>query len=282
MAVLIKNLGYTVEQYGLDQYWCDDFLAWRGPGLREKLQGRQGLVFNRTSVYGDYAAQVVEALEKENWLVIDPGSKVSKYGDKWESYVELQSIDVPIIPTVLVSSTSTLAPAYSYPVVVKARKGSGGREVYLANNFHDYLGALQALFSKNNNGVLVQPHVAGGDKIRDIRVHVALGRKALVLERTASADSWRTNLSQGATTSEYQGSLLEFAGRLAEKIAQRTGLLWCAVDFLVTEGEDLILCEVNPCPGVAGTVEQVGDKPISSILDTIIRYAERMLRNTTA
>ena len=277
---IVKKLGYSTKSCSIDQYWCDNENVWHGPYLKrtkDKITGKQGIVLNRTSTYGQYAIKVASALEKENWLVMDSPSKILKCGDKWENYLQLQNLNVPTIPTVLVSSNSRKNPIYKYPIVVKARNGSSGREVYLVRNSQEYNKALELLDTKNNNGVILQPYIISENRPRDLRVHVVFGKKMLILERTASENSWYTNAAKGAVVKEYDGPLLTKASNIAEKVADNLKLHWCAVDLLITEKEELVICEVNIAPGVSGTIEQVGEKPIANILKTLIEKGETIL-----
>jgi glutathione synthase/RimK-type ligase-like ATP-grasp enzyme len=280
LSKIITDLGYKLEYYGVDQYFCNEKGVWTGPGLPEvshKETKAKGLILNRTTSYGKYCYMIAKILENNNWVISDTPDKFKLAGDKWDSYLSLLNLPIPVIKTSLVSSYAYLPAPFPYPLVVKDRNGSSGREVHIVTNDIEYETSLNALRTRNNNGVVAQPLIKAGHPVKDLRVHVVFGEPELVLQRTAAPSSLYTNMAQGASVEEYDGNLLQQAHDIASKAAKHIKLDWCAIDLLITNDEQLILCEVNPSPGIYSTVKYLGEQPVKRIIQKLLLHYEEVL-----
>jgi tetrahydromethanopterin:alpha-L-glutamate ligase len=139
---------------------------------------------------------VLDELEARGVHVLNHSQALLAAHDKLLTARLLQGAGLPHPVTAL--ATSDRVPHVSYPVVVKPRFGSWGREVVLcadASALREHLQRLGQTSWFTEQGVLVQELVEPVGF--DLRLVVAAGRVVGAVRRVASAGEWRTNVALG-------------------------------------------------------------------------------------
>lgn len=89
---------------------------------------------------------------------------------------------------------------------------------------------------------------------------------------------WQTNQAQGSVVERYDGPLRARAEQVAVAAAAASaGLVWSAVGLLLTEGGDLVVCETNTSPGVAGLVAAFGPALLRGVITEVLEEGARRL-----
>lgn len=145
----------------------------------------------------------------------------------------------PMMDTVFLHPGETVSP-FPFPVVVKAARSNGGRQVYLAQ---DDAAFRQALANIAPDDALVQPLCDTPGK--DVRVYM-LGNQVVKAMMRVSASDFRSNLGLGAATHPFDPGeeALELARHFAENLD--AGLI--GVDFLFHQGR-LMFNEIEDAVG---------------------------------
>ncbi len=119
--------------------------------------------------------------------------------DKLATAFALRRLGLPHPRTAQVGDP-TDRPPVSFPLVVKPRFGSWGRDVVRCESAGEYRRCLQGLSTRSwfrRHGALVQELVP--PRGFDVRIVVASGRVVGAVERRAGAPEWRTNVALGAS-----------------------------------------------------------------------------------
>jgi RimK family alpha-L-glutamate ligase len=162
--------------------------------------------------------------------------------DKLLTARTLRRAGLPHPHTTLISPAQPAA-VPEFPLVLKPRFGSWGREVELCTTADDLEAALVRLQRKpwfREHGVLAQELVQ--PRGWDLRVVVAGGRVVGAACRIARKGEWRTNAALGAQVEPVQPPPLACALALAATRAGRTDL--AGVDLLPT-GNGFVVLELN-------------------------------------
>jgi RimK family alpha-L-glutamate ligase len=131
--------------------------------------------------------------------VLNPAPSLLACHDKLQTAVRLARRGVSQPATAHIDGDSP-TPAIAFPVVLKPRFGSWGRDVVLCDSPAELQRQLRRLRNRTwfrRHGALVQEFVPAGG--RDLRVIVACGRVVGAIERVASSGEWRTNIALGGT-----------------------------------------------------------------------------------
>ncbi len=145
----------------------------------------------------------------------------------------------PMLDTVFLHPGETRCPL-PYPVVVKAARSNGGRQVHLAQNENAF---RQALASIAPDDALVQPLC---DTLgRDVRVYM-LGQEVVRTMMRVSESDFRSNLGLGASTRPFDPG--QEALDLARHVAQTLDAGLIGVDFLFHQGR-LLFNEIEDAVG---------------------------------
>lgn len=157
--------------------------------------------------------------------------------------------------------------------VCKILNGHGGKGVWVCRG-KNITSILQCLFKlSEKTDILVQDFQT--IKEGDIRVHVITinGKQEIVnsIMRKKGKD-FRTNLSLGCSM-EDDYKLTPNQEKLALEAAKASGLTWCGVDILPTEGKDLVV-ELNGAPGPSSPIddpdiEETNHKFFAKVIETI-------------
>ena len=178
---------------------------------------------------------------------------VTKCNDKWLTYNALlpYNITQPF--------TSETKDEFSYPFVVKDRRGSLGLRCYLVNNEEELLEAESKMrdlpiyqeFISSSYGICLKAMVIGGEVV--CCVH-------------KTADGFISNMSYGCTTIPYEVNEAQRA--ICKKVAQTLNVDYCGIDLLFGKNNEPIVCEVN-ANAIVGNIEKVTD---FNVMGTYVDY----------
>ena len=131
-----------------------------------------------------------------------------------------------------------------FPLVLKPRFGSWGRDVMLCSDAVEYEYALRTLASRpwfRRTGAIAQELVPPLG--HDLRVVVAGGEVVGAVKRVAAPGEWRTNVALGATRVPMEPP--PNAGELALATATAIGADLVGVDLLPRGNGEFVVLEVN-------------------------------------
>lgn len=210
------------------------------------------------------------AIELRGARVLNRAESLLACHDKLETMARLARFGVPQPATAHVRDARSL-PALAFPVVVKPRFGSWGKEIVVcesARQLSRCLGRLRARGWFAKQGALVQELVPPLGF--DLRLVVAGGLVVGAIRRVAAPGEWRTNVALGARRESTAPSAEACSLALAAAAAVEADLV--GVDLLpLADGRHVVL-EVNGAvdftreyslggrnifDGVAGVIEEL-------------------------
>jgi RimK family alpha-L-glutamate ligase len=159
-------------------------------------------------------------------------------------------------------------PDLDFPVVVKPRFGSWGKDVAVCASRRDLLRHLHELGSRDwfrRQGVLVQELIPPLGY--DLRIVVARSRVIGAIYRVAAAGDWRTNISLGGTREPANPS--PDACGLAVAAAAAVGTDLAGVDLLPTPSGGYVVLEVNGAVDFTHEYALSGHDPFEAAADMI-------------
>jgi RimK family alpha-L-glutamate ligase len=176
--------------------------------------------------------------------LLNPPHAVLGAHDKLQTAIRLARAGVPHPRTAYVDADGHL-PDLGFPVVVKPRFGSWGRDVTRCESAAELRERLRELESRRwfrRHGALVQELVPS--RGYDLRVVVAGGRVVGAIRRTAAPGEWRTNVALGGERTRV--SPPPDAELVALAAAAAIGLDLGGIDLLPTAGGHVVI-EANGC-----------------------------------
>jgi RimK family alpha-L-glutamate ligase len=185
----------------------------------------------------------VERLVDQGVTVLNPPFALVRAHDKVLTARTLRRAGLPHPQTRLIEHHRE-PPDLDFPVVVKPRFGSWGREVALCGDRGELGRTLERLaFSDwfRATGAIAQELIPPLG--HDLRLIVAGGGVIGVGRRTAAPGEWRTNVALGATVSNVSPSPV--AVELARAAAEASGLDLVGVDLLPTGPGGFSVVELN-------------------------------------
>jgi RimK family alpha-L-glutamate ligase len=138
-------------------------------------------------------------VERRGIRVLNPAPSLFACHDKLQTLLRLGRLGIPQPPTAHVDSSRTEV-RVAFPVVVKPRFGSWGRDVLLCESDAELRRCLSRLRTRTwfrRQGALVQALVPPAGF--DLRLVVAGGRVIGAIKRVASSGEWRTNIALGGS-----------------------------------------------------------------------------------
>jgi RimK family alpha-L-glutamate ligase len=173
--------------------------------------------------------ETLRGLEESGVLVLNRADALLAAHDKLMTALKLGAHSVPHPRTAHVGVSSI--PAFEYPVVVKPRFGSWGRDVTLCESRSELERRLRRLNRKpwfRRQGALVQELVQ--PQGYDLRILVAAGEVVGAVKRVAAPGEWRTNIALGGSRSETDPPAR--ARQIALRAAAALGTDLVGVDLL--------------------------------------------------
>jgi [lysine-biosynthesis-protein LysW]--L-2-aminoadipate ligase len=182
-------------------------------------------------------------VERQGVLVLNPVASLLASHDKLATAVALARAGLPHPRTSVVGDEPNRA-ELSFPLVVKPRFGSWGRDVSLCRNLGDLDVCLAALRRRpwfRRQGAIVQELVPLVG--HDLRVVVAGGTVVGAIERVAASGEWRTNIALGAARRRIEPAPEGCA--LAIAAAAAIGADLVGVDLLPRPEGGWVVLELN-------------------------------------
>jgi RimK family alpha-L-glutamate ligase len=169
--------------------------------------------------------------------------------------------------------------AFSFPVVVKPRFGSWGRDVTLCPSRVALERCLRDLRRKawfRRQGALVQEFVQ--PRGRDLRLLVVAGEIVGAVERIAAPGEWRTNISLGGRRSACAPP--PQACLLAQGAAAALGTDLAGVDLLPNGQSGWVILEVNGAVEFSADYSVDGESVFGRVVRVLAETARAAARNT--
>jgi RimK family alpha-L-glutamate ligase len=215
--------------------------------LRERVRCSD-LVLGRLDVRRtlDGVEEGLEELRRVERLgvrVLNPAASLLACHDKLHSTLTVGRLGLPQ-PITAHADWDTPMPNVDFPVVVKPRFGSWGRDVFLCESRGQLQRCLKGLRDRTwfrRQGVLVQALVPPAGF--DLRLVVAAGRVVGAIERVAAAGEWRTNIALGGSRRPTIPTPRACALATAAAAALAGDLV--GVDLLPLGNGDYVVLEVN-------------------------------------
>jgi RimK family alpha-L-glutamate ligase len=210
--------------------------------------GEGDLALVRLDVRGDLGGiedglAAVERLSDQGVRVLNPPSALLRAHDKLLTARTLRRAGLPHPRTTLIEHYAR-PPDLDFPVVLKPRFGSWGRDVTLCRDRGELERALERLAFRawfRATGALAQELIPPLG--HDLRLIVAAGGVIGAGRRTAAPGEWRTNVALGATVSTASPPPVALA--LATAAAEASGLDLVGVDLLPTGPGGFSVVELN-------------------------------------
>jgi RimK family alpha-L-glutamate ligase len=183
------------------------------------------------------------AAERRGARVLNRAAALVTCHDKLETALRLAGSGVRHPPTVLVRPGAP-HPRIEFPVVVKPRFGSWGRDVVLCDSPRRYRSCLRRIRKRawfRRHGALVQGLIPPLGI--DLRVVVAFGEVVGAIERVAAPDEWRTNVALGGSRRPVAPP--QEARELAVAAAAAVGGDLVGVDLLPLPDGGYVVLELN-------------------------------------
>lgn len=268
------------------------------------------LVFARLGVHGESECEyIVKLLQDRGFLVLNPIRNSALACNKYESACLFKKGNIPQPNFCLMTkdilcdkelfndNMQIIYPEFNIgdsgknsrlEVVVKILDGHGGTGVFMCDceKLSAILQTIFAISPKIQLLIQKKEEADGGD----IRVHVLTLRNYQVIlaamKRVKLKGDFRSNVSLGAKAEEIK--LTSDQEQIALKVAQISGLPWCAVDIMpLIKGSnpsvgDNVVLEINASPGTDGISDVIGENFISVLLDELDDPSEFMLQSKNA
>jgi [lysine-biosynthesis-protein LysW]---L-2-aminoadipate ligase len=209
-------------------------------------------------------------LQRRRASVLNPAAALLACHDKLETAIRLARFGVAQPPTAHVD-VGQAPPKLEYPVVLKPRFGSWGRDLLLCESEIQLKVGMRRLRHKGwfrRQGAIVQTLVPPAGY--DLRVIVAAGRVVGAIRRVAAPGEWRTNVSLGGSRCPIEPP--DDAAVLAVAAAAAVGADIVGVDLLPLPDGRFVALEVN------GAVDFTSEYslPEQDVFDEIAAVAARL------
>jgi [lysine-biosynthesis-protein LysW]--L-2-aminoadipate ligase len=210
-------------------------------------------------------------LERRGVRVINGGGALLASHDKLMTALRLAEAGLPHPRTAHVDGGNGL-PELDFPLVVKPRLGSWGRDVALCKTEAELkrtFGRLRHRRWFEQQGVLLQELVPPCGF--DLRLVVAAGRVVGAVERVAAHGEWRTNVALGGTRRRVDPPEEARALALAAAAAIGGGLV--GVDLLPCPSGGYVVLELNGAVDFTDEYALDGTNPFVEAVRTVVHDA---------
>jgi len=226
-----------------------------------------------------FALAVLRQLEYLGVAVVNNSASIELVKDKLFSQQVLAKSKLPVPKTMLAKfpiDVDLIEAQLGFPVIVKTLSGSKGAGVFLAENKKTFEDLMQLIQSTNSTVNIIFQEFISYSRGKDLRVIMIGGRAVCCMQRTATDDNFKANISQGGKGTKYPITPeIEWMAREATRVLN---LDVAGVDLLF-DHDHFKICEVNSAPQFKG-MESCHDN--LSIATEILRYAQVRLGNFEA
>jgi RimK family alpha-L-glutamate ligase len=213
----------------------------------------------------------LRSLEETGLLVLNRAGALLAAHDKLITALKLAARGIPHPRTSHIGRSGD--PAFEYPVVVKPRFGSWGRDVTLCQSRPELERCLRRLGRKRwfrRQGALVQELVQ--PQGYDLRILVAAGEVVGAVKRVAAPGEWRTNVALGGSRSAAEPPARACLIALGAAAALGTDLV--GVDLLPDGDGGWVVIELN---GAVDFTPQYG-LDAESVFERVVRMLAGPIR----
>ncbi len=221
-----------------------------------------------------FALATIRHLERLGVTIINTANAIEAVKDKLFTQQILAASNLPVPKTMLAKfplEEELVVKQLGFPVVIKTLSGAKGSGVYLAEDAGKFADLMTLLESTNANlNIIFQEFIAASHG-HDLRVLVIGGRIVACMERVATDDSFKANISRGGEARAF--ALTPQIEMLAIEATRRVGLDIAGVDLLF-DTDHFKVCEINSSPGFKGIESAY---PNADIADDILQYVEMRL-----
>lgn len=206
-------------------------------------------------------------LEKNKVKFVNSFNGVMTTRDKLETHFVAaeQNIEQPLTIFGATLSYSQIAKQLGKVFVMKDRFGQKGQNVHLIQSASE----LKNVLKNNPNTQYIYQQYIKNSKGQDIRICIAGDAVVGVLNRKATNDDFRSNISLGAKATPYKKLPKKIINQ-SLKMAKSLNLHFCSMDYLIDENKYLF-CEANSNIGFGGLYENGID-----IRDKVMKYIKNM------
>jgi len=218
-----------------------------------------------------YRYTMLEALEADGVVVVNPSSAIQAARNKASSTLKLVECGIPV-PTVHVAETPSAALRAireTGRAVIKPIMGSLGLGSFLVDNV-DIAYYIVNILAELNQPIYIQRYI---DKKyeRDIRVFIVGDKPVAAIYRYAT--HWKSNIAQGARPEPAE--INDQIARMALDSAKCLGLLYAGVDIVEAHDGALYVLEANASPLWRGLYRATGVDPSGHIADLVYALVKR-------
>ncbi|MEW6622981.1 MAG: RimK family alpha-L-glutamate ligase [Bacillota bacterium] len=248
LARVMNRLQIEHEMYNITEIMVDlkpEDLTRKNAGLADLdavlIRGIPGGSLEQVIIRMD----ILHYIEDMGIRVINSPGAIEKTVDKFYTTAILYRHKIPTPRTIVTEKYAKAMEAFENigDVVVKPLFGSLGKGVIRLNNIDLAHRTFRAL-EQSNYVFYLQEYLEHGNE--DYRIFVIKDRVVGAMKRVSPANSWKTNIYQGAIPQKVvvQTCLEE----LCLKAVKLLGLDYAGVDAVFSNGKYYII-EVNSCPG---------------------------------
>jgi RimK family alpha-L-glutamate ligase len=220
--------------------------------------------------------ETLRSLEERGVLVLNRAGALVAAHDKLMTALRLAARGLPHPRTAYVGTAAD--PAFGFPVVVKPRFGSWGRDVALCRDdaaLERHLSRLRRRAWFRRHGVLVQELIR--PQGFDLRIVVAAGEIVGSVKRVAAPGEWRTNIALGGRRTAVDPPPQARLIALGAAAALGTDLV--GVDLLPDGDGGWVVLELNGAADFTPEYSLPGEAVFERAVEMLARFSRRTSRS---
>lgn len=195
---------------------------------------------------------VIRYFELDGIECYNSSESINLVQDKFQSSEILSYAGIAVPHTMVVkfpSRTELVEKTIGFPCIVKVVVGSFGEGVYLCKTKQEYIKFIEFVDAVHNEKTLIVQEYIDQHPGEDLRVFVVGGKVLGAMKRTAPADDFRANITNGGTGESFPVS--KEIEQIALKTAAVLNLSIAGIDLLF-DNRGFRVCEANSNPGFSG------------------------------
>lgn len=190
------------------------------------------------------------------------------------TYVELNKLNIPIVPTFFATKDTVLAkPPLPFPLVIKEATGRSGKQVHYVQNKTEWQQCLSRLTS--HEYVVQATNVRLGE---DVRVFV-IGKEIVAAVLRKNRKDFRANFKLGGKAIPFE--LSENDKKMIYKIINHFDFGLVGIDFLIGNDGELLFNEIEDVVGsrILSEVSDVNllERYVTFIKDTLLQQETKTI-----